>query len=215
MAAFGTVLGVFTFTANSIVSSNVATLSSGSGVVQAGDMVFAWFVEQTSLTATAVSDNLGHTYTAANAGVDAGTVTGRPFYARMTANGTLTSLTGSATASADNVAFMGAAIVGPFDYPTTIAANPAMITSDTTSVFTTPATGVLTQATEAVIIYGCANYGTAWNATSGASLIVDLATQTVAKGAMGIFLSANTSSASAGFSAAGNPTNCILGIASF
>ena len=47
--------------------------------------------QQTSLTVTAVTDNLGNTYSATNAGSDNGNITGRAFYSRVTVPGTLTS----------------------------------------------------------------------------------------------------------------------------
>src|SRR5687767_1058080 len=122
--AFGDVLGTFSVAANSITNPTDAT---GTATVAVGDLVYCVLVQQTALTVTAVTDNLGNTYTATNAGNDAGAVTARAFYSRVTVGGSLTTLSAAATASANNVVFIGVAFQGPFIAPP-IDANPANTT---------------------------------------------------------------------------------------
>lgn len=209
--AFGARKGTLGAAANSITNPFAAT---GSVAVVIGDLVVAVFAEQTNLTVTTVSDNLGHSYTALNAGTDAGAITGRGYYCRVTSAGTLTSIAAVATGSADNVAAAAVVIEGPFQ-AAPLDANPANITSDAASPFTCPATGTLAQATEVVIAWGAANYGTVWTATAPNSLAVDRASQSVAKVAIGNQTVAATTSVVPVFAAAGNPTQAILATASF
>lgn len=123
--------------------------ATGSVSVAVGDLVFAVIGEQTSLTTTAVTDNLGNTYAAVNAGTDAGTITIRCYYSRVTIAGTLTEVRFDTTASTNDVSacadvFEGPFAVGPLD------ANPAN-TTDGTTTFTCAATGTLAQANELVV----------------------------------------------------------------
>ena len=67
--------------------------ASGSVVVSIGDLIVAVIAQQTALTVTAVTDNLGNTYTAQNAGtLVSTTISGRMFYSRVTVAGTLTTV---------------------------------------------------------------------------------------------------------------------------
>ncbi len=66
-----------------------------------------------------------------------------------------------------------------------------------------------------VIGWGTANYGTVWTATSPNLLAIDQASQSVAKCAIGYQLTAATTAVIPEFAAAGNPSNAILGTASF
>lgn len=209
--AFGGLKGTLQNAANSITNPFAVT---GSVAVVQGDLAFAVFAEQTSLTVGTVTDNLGHTYTAISAGTTSGTATCRAYYTRIVTAGTLTSISATATASTDNVAGVGAVIEGPFRAPP-IDKNIAQITTDVTSPFTAPATGTLTQAEEVIIAWGTANYGTVWAATSPNLLAVDQASQSVAKAALGYQAVNSTSTVSPEFTAAGNPSNAILGTASF
>src|SRR5262245_18127235 len=113
--AFGDLKGTWTFTANSIVANNQATLATGSSTVAVGDLVVVVIGEQTSNTSSGASDTLGNTYSAVTAGTLAGTsISGRAFYARVTTSGTSTNVNVASTASANNVAIVAACIEVPF-----------------------------------------------------------------------------------------------------
>lgn len=163
--AFGDVRGtVFTGTAASI--TNPFDTTAGSASVSVGDLVFCVLCQQTNLTVTGVTDNLGHTYAATNAGTDGGTPTGRAFWVRVTTAGTLTTLSAATTASTNDVAFVGVAFEGPFT-ASPLDANPANAT-DGTSPYTCPSSGTLAQADEMVIGWVTAGSGAvnAWSATA-------------------------------------------------
>jgi hypothetical protein len=205
-------IGVLSVSAASITATTSAT---GSVAVLVGDLVYAVLAEQTSLTVTACADNLGNTYTAANAGTLSGTaVSGRAFYARVTVAGTLTSVNFTCTASAHDVVAIAAAIGGPVSTPL-LDANPANTTADITSPFIGPATGTLATAQEIVMAFGAANYGTAWTATAPNLLAGDLASATNVKLAVGYQKVNSTASVTPTFASAGNPANSVVGTTSF
>src|SRR5687767_1068808 len=104
--AFGALKGVLQVAANSITNPTTATHAGISVVV--GDLVFAVLSEQTSLTVTGWTDNLGNTYTPLNAGDDPGAITARAAWSRVTVAGTLTQVIAAATASANNVVHIAA-----------------------------------------------------------------------------------------------------------
>ncbi len=206
MPAFGTLLATFGVTSNSVVSSNAAVLISGSGAVQMGDLAFAVFGEQTALTVSAVVDNLGHTYTATNVGTDAGSVSGIAFYARMTSNGTLTSLTGAATASTDNLAFPAAIFAGPFDAPPADVniANSTAGSAGTT--YSSPASGARGQFIELVVGWMARGNGGASATLAAVSpnlTAIELQSQTVAQAVIGYQTTVNSSSLTPVFTSAG------------
>lgn len=160
--AFGDLKGTLSGSGASITSSNALT---GSVSVSSGDLVFVAFGQQINLTATTVTDNLGNTYTATNAGTDNGNSTGRAYYSLVTVGGTLTTVTVAATASSNDYAGMVAVIEGPFQ-SSPLDKNLANI-SDTSSPFTCPATGTLTQADEVIIGWMVCTEGSAtYSATS-------------------------------------------------
>jgi hypothetical protein len=206
MPAFGTLLATFGVTANSVVSSNVAVLVSGSGAVQIGDLAFAVFGQQIGLTVTDVVDNLGHTYTATNVGTDAGSMSGRAFYARMTSNGTLSSLTGLATDSTNNLAFPAAIFAGPFDNPPADVNIANTTAGSAANVYTCPASGARGQFIELVVGWmarGNAGASAALAAVSPNLTAIHLASQTVAQAIIGYQTTINSSSFSPVFTAAG------------
>lgn len=180
--------------------------------VVAGDLIFVVFCQQTTLTATAVTDNLGNTYTAQNAGTDAGAVTGRGFYSVVTVPGVLLSVIVAATASSNDWCGLALVLNGPV---TAIDTNPANITTDVTSPYTCPATGTLAQAEEIIIAWGVANYNVLWTATSPNRLGVNLNQSTLIKGALGYQAVNATTTVSPVFAAASNPTQSVLGTCSF
>lgn len=209
--AFGGLKGTLTGNANSITNPFAAT---GSVAVVVGDLVYAVLGQQTALTVTACSDNLGNTYTATQVGLDAGTSTGRAFRSRVTVAGTLTSVSATTTASANDVAFLAAVIEGPFELVPQDA-NPTNISTDITSPFTCPATGVLGQDREVVIAWGAAASGTAWAATSPNLLAGNVANATNIKVAIGYQAVTATTAVTPAFTAAANPGSCVLGTTSF
>jgi hypothetical protein len=211
MAVFGALLGTAGTSRTAIGNSNVMTCNIP---VVMGDLVFSVFAQSTTLSVTGVTDNLGHTYTPTNAGTDAGGVTGRAFYGRITANGTLTSLTGAAVSSANAMSFIAAAFSGPFDAPPADV-NIANQTTDTVSAFVCPTTGTLTQAIELVTAWGAANYAVAWVANAPNLLAIDILNGVVLKAAIGYQVSTSTVSLAPAFSAGSNPTQIVLGTTSF
>ncbi len=159
---FGDLKGTLTGSGPNIGSTNALT---GSVAVAVGDFVFVTFGQQTALTATGVTDNLGNSYSAQNAGTDAGTVTGISFYSRVTVAGTLTTVTVAATSSANDycgevVVLLGPVAVSPID------TNSANITTQITSPMTCPSTGTLAQARELIVCWGVTDNSAAWSATS-------------------------------------------------
>ena len=141
--AFGDPKGTqLVLSGNSVGATNV--LATGSADVVVGDLVLVCFAQQTALTASGVIDDLGNTYTAANAGSDGGTITGRFFYSRVTVAGTITAITVSATGSTNDFAGVARAIEGPFDAADLLGSTtPANTTADITTPFVCPASGTL------------------------------------------------------------------------
>lgn len=144
--AQGDLKGTLTVSLSSVANPSNAT---GSVEVVVGDLVFVSLTQQTNLTASGVTDNLGNTYNPVNAGTDAGTVTIRSFYSRVTVEGTLTTVSVAATPSTNDASVVASVIEGPF-LTDPLDANPAN-TTDATSPYTCPATGVLSQASEVVM----------------------------------------------------------------
>lgn len=212
--AFGDLLGTFTVAQNSITNPTAASLVTGSGAVAVGDLVVAVLGEQTALTVTAVDDNLGNTYAAQNAGTDGGTITGRMFYSRVTNAGTISSISATCSASADNVAMVAAIFDGPFAV-SPIDANPANNNNtDNASPFTCPATGTLAQADELVVAWMCGQSNATWLATSPNLKATQVVSQSVADTILGYQVVASTSTVSPEFTGT-NPSASVQGTASF
>lgn len=144
--AKGDLRGTLTASVNSVTNPTNAT---GSVAVSVDDLVFVTMAQQTNLTASSVTDNLGNTYNAVNAGTDGGTVTARSFYSHVTNAGTLTQVSVAATASTNDASVVASVIEGPF-LTSPLDANPANGT-DATTPFACPATGALAQASEVVM----------------------------------------------------------------
>jgi len=171
--AFGALKGTLTGNTTDIAASNSI---AGSVVVAVDDLVFALSSEQNGLTSTTVSDNLGNTYTATNAGTDDGTITGRAYYSRVTVAGTLTSVAVVATSGSNNWSGAAAVIEGPFA-ASPLDANPANGTGGAVTTFTCPATGTLAQADEVVMCWGNTGISGDWTATSPNILAVSETTR--------------------------------------
>lgn len=159
--AAGSLRGTLTLQSASTVGSNIAT---GSVVVSAGDLIFVAVGEQNAITCTGVTDNLGNTYSAVNAGTDAGNTTLRCFFAYNGTAGTLTDVTVAATASGNNIVIPVAVIEGPIE-ASSLDANPANGT-DSGSPWVCPATGALVQSNEIVMCAMSVNSAAAVSATS-------------------------------------------------
>ena len=188
--AFGDSKGSLTANVGSVTNPTNLT---GSVVVAVGDLVFVDFGQQTALTATnTVTDNLGNTYVAVNAGTDAGSVSIRCWYSRVTVAGTLTQISVPATASTNDAAAVATVFEGPFAPGTTLDANPANVT-DGTSPYTAPATGTLVQNNEAVIAAIAFPGNQAISATSPAVLAGSVARANVSVAISVTVVSATTS----------------------
>jgi len=211
-ADFGGLRGTLFGKINGI--TNPAPLN-GSVFVIAGDLIVVVSAERDNLTSTAVTDNLGNSYTAQNAGTDAGNVTGRAFYSRVTVAGELTTINISCTASADKWAGVAAVYQGLF-VTSPIDVNTANITSDITSPFACPATGTLSQADELVVCWGANDGADLWSAT--APLLLSIANSQGGGGGVGVVVGSKVVSATTTTSPefiGPNPSQTILGTMSF
>lgn len=207
-----TLNGTGSSSGTSILASNAISINAGTGVlVRPGDLVVALMVEQTALTASGVTDNLGNTYTAQNAGT-LSTNSGRMFYSRVTVGGTLTTVTIAATSSANDFSCCAAVFSNGFDAPP-IDANPANGTGDITSPFTCPATGALAQARELVVCWSANNGNNVLAATSPLLMAVQVG-QVNTHAAIGYKDVSVTTTTSSDFTGT-NPTVQVLGTASF
>jgi hypothetical protein len=211
--AFGALKGTLSGTSGSITSPFAVT-TGGPVTVAVGDLVIAVLTQQTALTVTGVTDNLGNTYTAQNVGTDAGAVTGRAFYSRVTVAGSLTTVTFAATASANDVAAAAAVIEGPFAAPP-IDKNLANVTNDITSPFSATVTGTLTQADEVVAAWCSMQPGvTTWAASAPLTKHISVAT-----GNVGVVIStatvAATTSVAPEHTNAVAPSSTVLGSMTF
>jgi len=207
--AFGDLKGSLSVAANSITNP---TNLAGSVAVSVNDLVYVAVGEQTALTATAVTSSFVSTYAATNAGLDAGTVTGRAFWGLVTSAGTLTQISVAATASGDNVSAVAVVIEGPFA-ASPLDANPANV-EDIASPFTGPATGTLAQANEVVVAWAVNGVAGVWTATSPNIKRIELATQTVLTTKIGTQVVAATTSVAPAWTGT-NPTDSVLGTTSF
>lgn len=212
MPAVGTILTIGTLAGTSIGSSNVMVATAGTAVV-AGDLVVCCLAEQTTLTVTSASDNLGNTYSAQNAGTDAGATTGRLFFSRVSIAGNLSSVSMAATSSGNNFACNFVALAGPIDVASTDS-NPANTTGDTASPYITTSSGALVQPIEIVVGWSANNVNTtAWAGTSGTTMGSQAAT-TAIHSAIGFKVTAATTAVTIDFTGSA-PTVNAMGILSF
>ncbi len=209
--AFGGLKGTLTGNGNSVGATNALT---GSVATAPNDLIFVVFGQQTNLTAASVTDDIGNSYTPQNNGTDAGTSTGRAFWARSR-GGTVTTVTVAATGSTNDYAGGVLVIEGPIQ-GSPVDANPAN-GSDTTSSFNGPATGTLNQAQQIVIGWATTPQGTGatWAATSPNLLGVQVNNGTNIKVVIGYQAVNATTSVVPVFTAGGNPVDDTLGTISF
>ena len=204
--AFGDLKGTLTGGDASIGTSAVL---SGSVSVAVGDLIALSFAEQTALTTTAISDNLGNTY-AGTAFLNAG-LGGFLRYAIVTNAGTLTTITVTSNNSGNDWAAIAGVIEGPV---TAQDKEPSAISSDVTSPLTCPSTGTLSSDLELVISWGCEASGT-WAATSPNLLAGQQQTGVTALAVLGYQVVNSTNAVAPEFTVSPNPGACILGTISF
>ncbi len=207
--AFGDSRGDGGAAQNSITNPTNITMS---WALSLKDLVFVVVAEQTSLTAGTVTDNLGNTYNAVNAGTDSGTVTGKAYYAVVTNAGTLTQVSVAATASADNVAVRIAAWEGPFE-ASPLDAAPANI-EDVSSQFDCPASGTLAQANELLVGWMVASSNAVLTVVSPGITDGQTSSQAVATATFAHKVVSSTASDNISFTGT-NPTDAVQGTASF
>lgn len=166
--------------------------ATGSVAVSVGDLVVAVVTEFGTLTANTVTDNLGHTYTAQNAGTNSGNTNGRAYYKIITTAGTLTTVSCTVTDSGQDWAMSVAVLEGSYSG---IGANPANGTDGATP-FDCPSSGVLPQATGTVIGWAAIVRGqTNTAATSPNLLAVNKASASNAVGSCSVAVGYQTTSA--------------------
>jgi hypothetical protein len=185
----------------------------GSIAVSVGDIIYVLVAQQTSATATAGTDNLGHTYTMLAAGDDVNR-TGEGLFTRVTNAGTLTQVDITATASSQNVACIVAAFTGPSN-ASPLDKNPAAITADISSPYVCPATGVLAQADELVIAWFVQDGNVTISATAPNTLIATQNTSTVLTAALAYQKVTATTSIAPEFTSSVTPTESVLGTTTF
>lgn len=212
--AFGSLIGTFSAILGSITASTNATVIGGAKAVIVGDLVVGVLAEQTSVTVTGAFDNLGNTYTALQAGTDAGNSTGRAFYSRVSAAGNLGTVSFTCSASAHDVVAVGGIWSGPF-LPSLLDKNPTQTTGDVVSPFQTPASGALAFSSEVIVGWIAASgVSSAYTAVSPMLLVADLASSNNVKSSLGYQVATATTTQTFGFNGAA-PTDDVLGIMSF
>lgn len=166
--AFGDVLATASNTAASI--SNPFAVSAGFAV-SPGNLVVVAVAQRTTLSASAMTDGLGNTFTAFSSGFDGGNATIRGYYSIITTSGTCTPSVVTTSGTEDG-AIVAVGFEGPFA-ASPLDANPTIV-QDTATPFTGPATGTLAQDDELIVAYiGMAN-GRAMTATSPSSLTLSV-----------------------------------------
>ncbi len=194
---------------NPFVAVNVAV------DVQAGDLIYAVLSEQTNITVTAMSDNLGNTYTALSAGSDCGASTSRAFYAPVTVAGMLTQVSAACTSSGDNAVMLAQAFQGPFTTPS-LDANPGnAVNADIVSPYVGPSTGTLTQADELLVAWLTRPDSTGIVPVAPLLVLAQFNSGTVIRTALSYRVLASTSSVAPSWTSATDPTQTIMGATSF
>lgn len=144
---------------NNTTNPGTGMSATGSITLSAGDLILVVYAIRGATTVT-ISDNLTGSYTALGA---AGTGTGRAygFFRVATGSGTLTSVSTSHSNTTNDAALMVCVFEGPFrDTASVLDKNPTQ-TNDSTSAYTCPATGTLSQTSELVVGYMAQGNGAA------------------------------------------------------
>jgi hypothetical protein len=210
---FGGLRGALEVSAASV--TNPLTASGSVAGVSVYDLIVVLFGEATNLTVTAITDNLGNTYSAVDAGFSSGW-TNRAFYALVTPGhaGTLTSVSATTTASSDDALMVVGVFEGPFAV-SPLDAAPAQV-ADNSSPFVTPSTGTLAQADELILAWDSGTFNSAAS-PSAASPFTKLAEITLSLETLSLFSTvvSSTSSVSTQFTSLLLGSGNIVGIASF
>jgi hypothetical protein len=185
------------------------TNMTGSVPVAIGDLIFVVWDQAAAISSTGVTDNLGNSYTAQNAGTDTGGLTGKTFYSIATVAGTLTQISTAFSSTGSSCSAVAGVFKGPFS---AIDANPAN-NSDTTSPFSCPATGTLAQAAELIIAWGAHNGGVT-SATAPNTLAVQAVSATF-RSVLGYQKVAATTTVTPEFTATVGADTPVWGTASF
>lgn len=194
------------------------TVGSGAGLsvaVTSGDLIIAVIAQQVGLTTTAVTDNLGNTYTAQNTGTDAGIITGRMFYSIVSNAGTLNAVNFDTTSSSNDVHAAVAVYDGPFG---AIDQNPANISGNTTNPIPCPASGTLSDPFDLVVSWIAAQHDDACPSSmgGGGTLAISTGGTGGARVAIGAQVPAATTSITHTFTFPNtNPGATVTGTASF
>lgn len=211
--AFGDVLGSGTLALGTITTAN-AIPAAVNFAVAVGDLIFVAAGRQTSaLGSPNVTDNLGNTYTILKADQDFGTFAGAFFYSRVTVAGTLTTVTVNiAAGSTNDGAFAFAGYAGPF-VVSPLDADPAYVTADVSSPFTTSLTGTLAQADELIVSGVLIAGSTSWTASAPMSRDAQVASSTNIGVKIGHWVVSATTSVQANWT--GSDVGKAIGIWSF
>jgi hypothetical protein len=184
--------------------------------VQYGDLIYAVLTEQTNLTVTAMTDNLGHSYTALNAGSDSGAVTSRAFYTLVTTPGMLTQVSASTTSTSDNAVMLVQAFQGSFTPLTPLDASPSnSVNLDIVSPYVGPSTGTLGQADELMVAWLSRPDSTNMNSVAPLITIGQINSATVLRTLLSYQVLAATTSIAPSFTSATDPTQTIMGVSTF
>lgn len=208
--AFGDLLSTSSASNSNTSIPNPFSVTAGLSAVGVGDLIIAVVSEETAVTTTAVTDNLGNTYVALNAGTAGGGISVRGFYSRVTVSGTLTSVNFATTASTHNASVCVAIFAGPF-VVSPLDRNPANSSGSLTNC---PASGPLAQASEVVVSYGAADDASSHDGMSTGTLAVHRGLAS-ASCSIGYTVKTNTSGVTHVFTNSGAPTQAQLGTSSF
>ena len=211
--AFGDLKGVLSTKVASVTNPIEA---AGSIAVSVNDLIYVVQNTQTGLSITGVTDNLGNSYSAQNAGTDSGTATGRAYWARVTTAGTLTWVRSANTTSSNDAILAAAVIEGPFA-TSPLDANPAN-TTNTGTTMSCPATGTLAQADEYIAHYICSSSAAGsglHNAVSPSTTLFQDAQGDVIRQSIGGRVVSSTATVTPQFTTTTSPGNASQGTISF
>lgn len=207
--AQGNLKGTLTGGGGSIPDPAVA---NGSVAVNVGDLIRAVLCEQTASSAIGASDNLGNVYTLGGSAV-AGTRSGIRAFSRVTVAGTLTQVRFDVSSSTRDHNVCADVFEGPFE-TSPLDKSPALITGDTTSPLTCPASGALAQPNELVTAWMAIQGSITYSATSPNIKSFSASASGNVQVVLGYQVVNATSSVSPEFTGT-NPTAAVLGTDTF
>lgn len=208
--AYGTIRTTGTLSGAAISSVNAAAVTASTAIT-VGDLIVTAIAQQTTLSSTGCTDNLGNSYVALITGTVNGSISGRAFYTRVTTAGTLGTVTFQAVSSANAFAACFVALEGPVDV-SPVDQNVGPTVGDTTTPYGA-STSTLTQPNETVIEWTANGLNAAWVVTGSGAVVVQV-TRTNAHAAIIAQAVATTAAVTLAFSGSA-PNNNILGATSF